>query len=79
MSPMLNEKNLTDPIDIRYAIERKGGGRGSLTRLAKKIKTHRESLSMNISGTRRQEAILKHIATYIGQPVHGVEPETCNH
>lgn len=75
----MSEINLTDPIDIKHAIERKGGGYGALGRLARQLGVHRVTLSKNISNSpsaRRQPEILKKLATYLGQPVHGVRPNS---
>ena len=71
---MNSTMNLKSPVDIRYAIERKGGGRGAMKSLAKELSILPSALSMNVNGDRAQKYILEGIANYLGQPVYGVPP-----
>lgn len=74
---MKNTQNLVDHTDIRHAIERKGGGRGAIKRLATSMGLNSSTIvTMNISGARRQEKVLQGIADFLGQPVHGVCPSS---
>ena len=72
---MKSTENLTDPIAIKYAMERKGGY-GAITKLADMINGEKSNMSACIRGKRSTKRYLQAIANYIGQPVHGVKPDT---
>ncbi|MDX9893897.1 MAG: hypothetical protein RBS34_00530 [Desulfofustis sp.] len=70
----MKETNLTDPMEIRHALERKMGGVGSLTNFAREHGYSVSYISQTISGERSNLHVLELLATRIGQPVHGVRP-----
>jgi hypothetical protein len=66
-------RNLTDPMEIKHALERKLG-HGAQTIFAETNGFTLQHVNMNIRGERNNEAILGLLAQCIGQPVHGVAP-----
>ena len=73
------QTNLTDPVDIKHAIEKRAGvTTGAVKQLAISLGISAPALSQNIHGHRKQEYILQGIADHIGHPVHGVYPEEAN-
>jgi hypothetical protein len=75
----MTANNLTDPLEIRHALERKLG-RGAVKIIAAQCNVSPPSVSNTIHGHRGQSGrpgnagILQHIANIIEQPVYGVTP-----
>lgn len=65
--------NLTDPMDIRHALERKLGN-GAMTIFANAHGYSLAYISQTVSGERGNRSVLQALATCIGQPVRGVLP-----
>ena len=65
--------NLTDPMDIRHALERKLGN-GALTIFANAHGYSLAYISQTVAGERGNTSVLQAIANCIGQPVRGVLP-----
>ena len=70
-------KNLTDPLEIRHALERKLGN-GAVTIFAKKHNYSLPYMSQTISGERSAEHVLRLMANCLGCRVHGVFPDKKN-
>lgn len=71
------KNNLTDPMEIRHAMERKLGS-GALTIFAKVHGYSLPYISQTVAGERNNPALLEAIATCIGCPVRGVLPRSNN-
>lgn len=65
--------NLTDPMEIRHALERKLGN-GAMTIFATAHGYSLPYISQTISGERSNQRLLEALASCIGQPVRGVMP-----
>lgn len=65
--------NLTDPMEIKHALELKLG-RGAQTIFARTHGFTLQHVNMVIRGERGNEVILGFLAQCIGQPIHGVDP-----
>ena len=69
--------NLTDPMEIKHALEKSMGG-GALSKLAKREGVSRSTVTNAIKGKRPGSHLLQVIADQIGQPVYGTNPnEVC--
>lgn len=69
-------QNLTDPLDIKHAIEKKAGlTTGAIRQLADSLGVTSAAISQNIHGHRKQQHIIQGIANHLGQPVHGFNPQ----
>jgi len=66
-------RNLTDPMEIKHALERKLG-RGAQTIFSGAHGYSLQHVNMVIRGERNNKEILGLLAQCIGQPVHGVAP-----
>lgn len=66
-------RNLTDPLEIKHALERRFGS-GAQTIFAKAHGFTLQHVNMNIRGDRKSEIVLGALARDLGQPVHGVLP-----
>ena len=65
--------NLTDPMEIRHALERKLGN-GALTIFANAHGYSLPYISQTVAGERGNEEVLRAIASCLGQPVRGILP-----
>ena len=65
--------NLTDPMEIRHALERKLGN-GALTIFANAHGYSLSYISQTVAGDRGNKDVLQAIASCLGQPVRGVSP-----
>jgi len=68
------QQNLTDPLDIKHALERKLGY-GAIKKIADKCAVSLPTASNALAGRRRNTTVLTYAAKMIGQPVHGVTPD----
>ncbi len=73
----MENENLTDPMAIKHALERKLGY-GALNKLANNIGVSQPAVSNTINGKRHSRKILLYIANLLGQPVRGVAPDNEN-
>lgn len=69
---MLN--NLTDPLEIKHALERSMGA-GAMTKLADREGVTRSAITNAVKGKRPGSHLLKVIAEQIGQAVYGITPD----
>ena len=69
--------NLTDPMEIKHALERSMGA-GALSKLANREGVSRSTVTNAVKGKRPGSPLLQVIAKQIGQPVHGVTPDGLN-
>ncbi len=78
----MRNQNLTESIDILYAMEKKYGKRGVITWFAQKHGYSRPYMSQTINGSRSNPKVLQLFANYLGCPVYGIKPdnlqEICN-
>jgi len=70
----MEEHNLTDPMSIKHALERKLGY-GALRKIAGQCEVSPPEVSNVVSGRRRNMTILTVIAQTVDQPVRGVCPD----
>lgn len=70
---MTTGTNLTDPMEIRHALERKLGN-GALTIFATAHGYSLAYISQTIAGARGNESVLEALASCLGCPVRGVLP-----
>ena len=83
MGPTMKDNNLSDPMEIRHALERKLG-RGAVKKIADDCGVSPPAVSNTIHGHRGQSGrpgnagILQYLANVIGQPVYGVDPDEHN-
>ncbi len=68
-------KNLTDPVDILYAMQKKFGKRGVLTWFADKHGYSKGYMSLTMNGDRCNPEIIQLFANYLDCTVYGIEPE----
>ncbi|MDR3631454.1 MAG: hypothetical protein P4L42_14080 [Desulfocapsaceae bacterium] len=69
----MKDDNLTDPLEIKYALERQLGY-GALNKIAIVCGVSPPSVSNTIRKRRSSRKVLACIANIIGQPVHGIAP-----
>lgn len=70
---MKNKKNLTKPLEIRHALERKHGD-GAVQKVANKLGVSGPCISATIHGNRCNPVVIQHLANEAGCPVYGVVP-----
>jgi len=76
----MTDDNLTDPMEIKHALERKLGY-GAVKKTAAACGVTLPAISNTIHGQRGKsgrpgnKGLLQHLANVIGQPVHGVAPD----
>lgn len=69
----MKNENLTDPLEIKYALERQLGY-GALNKIAVACGVSPPSVSNTINKRRYSKKVLTCIANTIGQSVHGIAP-----
>jgi hypothetical protein len=69
----MKSQNLTDPLEIKHALERKLGY-GAIKQIASCCGVTSSAVS-KIIRHRGSKKVLKCVATTIGQPVHGIMPD----
>lgn len=70
----MEQQNLTDPLDIKHALERKLGY-GALRKIAGKCEVSPPEVTNVVYGRRRNKGVLAAIAQIIGQPVLWICPD----
>lgn len=79
----MENKNLTNPLEIKHALERKLG-RGAVKIVANECGVSSPAISNTIHGRRGKsgrpgnKGLLQYIANLIEQPVYGVAPVNAN-
>jgi len=74
LKPTMKNENLTDPLEIKYALERQLGY-GALNKIAMACGVSPPSVSNTINKRRCCKKVLTCIANTIGQPVYGIAPD----